>query len=518
MKRLLLYSFPFIILITWFIFIPKFYSRAPTTTIKKTYNTKQLSGKELAIRYCTMCHLFPEPALLDKKTWTDKVLPNMGQRLGIKSTNNNPYKDLDPKEIKIIKDLNIFPNNQIIQDEDWKKIVKYYKTEAPTKLSIIKNNTLINNSIMPFEAQYITVGEATFPMVTMLKYNKKTSELYIGDFLNLYAIKNTGDLTGHWKLNSPAVHAEFPDNKPPLVLGIGNFAPSDQENGVLSNLYPASSEKDNIYIQKLKRPVYFVSGDLNNDNIEDVIVCHFGNYTGKLSWYDGFNPDKEYILSYLPGSRVAYIKDMNNDKKQDIVVLMAQAYERVSIFYNKGDNTFEEEKVVEFPPVYGVSYLDLADINKDGFDDLIISNGDNWDLSPIEKPYHGFRIYLNNGKNHFTESYFFPLNGCSKVMAGDFDGDNDLDIVAISFYSVLDTPDKSFVYLQNDGKMNFTASYLPEAKDGKWLTMEIADFNNDKKDDVLLGSFIYNISEMGKAANSAGHTNFSQVLLLTQKK
>ncbi|GAA4301674.1 FG-GAP repeat domain-containing protein [Aestuariibaculum suncheonense] len=518
MKKILAYVLPLVMLTALLFFTLTSYSKIKTVPVNKIENTEQLSGRELAKRYCTMCHLFPEPSLLDKTTWAEKVLPNMGLRLGVKDPKTDPYKDLDPKEIQIIKSLNIFPNNQIILDDDWQKIIKYYKTEAPSKLPVAKNNTPVDNNLMPFEAQYITVGENKMPMVTMLEFNKKTSELYIGDFNNLYAVKNTGELTGHWKLNSPATHAEFRDNKSPLVLGIGNFAPSDQENGMLASLYPSQDDNDNIFIQNLKRPVYFVSGDLNNDRKKDVVVCNFGNYTGKLSWYDGFNSKKEHVLSYLPGARVAYIKDMNKDGKPDVIALMAQAFERVSIFYNQGNNIFEEEKVVEFPPVYGVSYLELVDMNKDGYNDLIISNGDNWDLSPIEKPYHGFRIYLNDGKNHFKESYFYPLSGCSKVMTGDFDGDDDLDIVAISFYSQLDKPNESFVYLQNDGKMNFTASYLPQAKDGKWLTMEIADFNNDKKDDVLLGSFIYNIAEMGKAATAAGHTKFSQVLLLTQKK
>jgi hypothetical protein len=92
-----------------------------------------------------------------------------------------------------------------------------------------------------------------------------------------------------------------------------------------------------------------------------------------------------------------------------------------------------------------------------------------------------------------------------------------LDIVAISFYAQLKNPGQGFVYLRNNGNMNFTASYLPEAKDGKWLTMELADFNKDGLLDVMLGSFIYNVNELSKAITASGHTSFSQVLLLTQK-
>ncbi|HRP33809.1 MAG TPA: hypothetical protein PKV73_18055, partial [Agriterribacter sp.] len=41
-------------------------------------------NKARALLYCSSCHLFPEPSLLDKKTWVNNVLPNMGWRLGIR--------------------------------------------------------------------------------------------------------------------------------------------------------------------------------------------------------------------------------------------------------------------------------------------------------------------------------------------------------------------------------------------------------------------------------------------------
>src|SRR5437667_5030468 len=40
-------------------------------------------GERLAHTYCAACHMFPEPALLDKKTWRTGVLPQMALRLGV---------------------------------------------------------------------------------------------------------------------------------------------------------------------------------------------------------------------------------------------------------------------------------------------------------------------------------------------------------------------------------------------------------------------------------------------------
>ncbi|HCZ37445.1 MAG TPA: hypothetical protein DHV26_16120, partial [Cytophagales bacterium] len=39
--------------------------------------------ERLARTYCSSCHQFPEPALLDKKTWAKKVLPEMAFRMGV---------------------------------------------------------------------------------------------------------------------------------------------------------------------------------------------------------------------------------------------------------------------------------------------------------------------------------------------------------------------------------------------------------------------------------------------------
>jgi hypothetical protein len=499
--------------------LPGFYSFRPDDRFQANDSfdfNSELTGKELALRYCVMCHAFTEPSLLDKKTWISSVLPNMGMRLGIKQKGSDPLKDMDSVDREIVKRLNIYPENPLILKEDWEKITEYFRNEAPSALPKQKTDVPVDKSLMPFTPQFISIGENNFPMVTMLGYNYYTDELFISDFDILYSLKNTSEITGQWKLNSPATHIEFQKNQAPLVLTVGHFGPSDQNLGILSNLYPSNDNK-NVFISNLKRPVYFVTGDLNGDKNRDVVVCNFGNYQGSLSWFDGCDPEKEHVLSYLPGARNAVIKDMDKDGRPDVAALMAQAFERVSVFRNEGNNVFTEEIAVEFPPVYGVSYFELADINNDGYDDILVSNGDNWDLSAIEKPYHGFRIYINDGKNKFTESFFFPMYGCSKAMTGDFDNDGDLDIVAISFYAQLKNPGQSFVYLRNNGNMNFTASYLPEAKDGKWLTMELADFNKDGLLDVMLGSFIYNVNELSKAITASGHTSFSQVLLLTQK-
>jgi hypothetical protein len=121
----------------------------------------------------------------------------------------------------------------------------------------------------------------------------------------------------------------------------------------------------------------------------------------------------------------------------------------------------------------------IGDIVTEGFPDIVYTCGDNADFSTVLKPYHGVYIYINDGSNHFKQQYFFPMHGCFKAMARDFDGDGDLDMAAISF----------FADYANRGKFDFQPYSIPETTSGRWLTMDAADIDGDGKVDLVLGNF-----------------------------
>ena len=56
-----------------------------------TSNEERLTeGEQLAKTHCASCHAFPEPDLLDKKTWANEVLPKMAELMYV-DTYYNPY-------------------------------------------------------------------------------------------------------------------------------------------------------------------------------------------------------------------------------------------------------------------------------------------------------------------------------------------------------------------------------------------------------------------------------------------
>src|SRR5690606_5594084 len=129
-----------LILILGFIFSFLIYSCGPSNEKTEKQSRAEsgsavLTGKQLSLRYCQSCHLYPEPDLLDKYTWERSVLPLMGRMFGI-------YEDLVPRSKvlegavnkKSVEAMNIFPREPSISDNDWQKIVDYYLSEAPEPL------------------------------------------------------------------------------------------------------------------------------------------------------------------------------------------------------------------------------------------------------------------------------------------------------------------------------------------------------------------------------------------------
>jgi hypothetical protein len=116
-------------------------------------------------------------------------------------------------------------------------------------------------------------------------------------------------------------------------------------------------------------------------------------------------------------------------------------------FYGGLGNGDYQQKIIEAIP--GSIALDVHDFNGDGYMDILYVNGDNFDHSQILKPYHGIRIFENDGENRFERKYFYPVYGAAKAQAHDFDLDGDLDlIVAANFADLKNNPERGIMYFE----------------------------------------------------------------------
>ncbi|MGC4037955.1 MAG: VCBS repeat-containing protein [Chitinophagaceae bacterium] len=464
-----------------------------------------LSGKELAMTHCSRCHSFVSPDILPKSSWP-YVLKAMGFRFGISPSGIRPDSLFEVGVAgDIVRKANIFPEKPLIAKADWNKIQQYFLDNAPDSIPDPVRKTPIRIGLKHFKYRETQFSHRP-PWTTMVKILPDKKGFAFADGKkrqNVLTFLNS-DLKENYSLDLTSTLIQMDEKKDGLYLtsiGRGVF-PSDAPAGSLQRLVKNDSgtryTSDNMLIPGLKRPVCMAYGDLNKDGLEDIVACEFGNETGELAWFQN-NGKGGYVKNVLrdkPGAITAIIKDVNKDGLPDIYVLMAQGDEAIFLYENQGGGKFKEKRLLSFLPLYGSQYMELADFNKDGFDDIVYVCGDNADKTPILKKYHGVYIFMNDGKGNFKQSYFYQLNGAYKAIVRDFDKDGDLDIAAISFFpDYRHYPEESFVYLENNGHLKFDDYSFPEATRGRWVVMDAADMDGDGDIDLALGSFVYFLAE-----------------------
>jgi hypothetical protein len=73
-------------------------------------------------------------------------------------------------------------------------------------------------------------------------------------------------------------------------------------------------------ISQMQCHVQISYGDLNNDGMEDLVACEFGDLTGDLVWYQNLSQHRysRKILRAKPGAVNSVLKDVNGDGCLDI--------------------------------------------------------------------------------------------------------------------------------------------------------------------------------------------------------
>lgn len=457
-------------------------------------NEEKNSGEVIARRYCGSCHQFPQPAVLDKITWEKKVLPKMGAMLGIDSYNDQYLTTIDQTDIG--------KKNGSIDFNDWGKIVQYYISQAPHKLPLQKRSSIKahTNRFAVKESSIKTSNPAT----SFARIDPGNQLIYVGamsDSSVLVFDKNLELIMKHKVKNLP-VHLTFeddmamPGDRIGVLTSIGTFYPNNQETGRVESF---NFNKEGKIIQlslvadSLPRPVQTTILDIDKDGLNDYLVCGFGNESGSFFYLHKKTTQRfeKKLIRSQPGAINSFVEDLNDDKLPDLITLFAQGDEGIYLFTNKGNGDFETTRILIFPPVYGSTYFEMQDVNGDGLKDIIYTCGDNFDYSRILKNYHGVYIFVNKGGHHFEQEYFFPINGCYKAIARDFDKDGDVDLATISYFPDVKTqPEESFVYLENSGKLHFTPFTIQQYHRGRWITMDAADIDSDGDDDIVIGSLI----------------------------
>jgi len=441
-------------------------------------------GHRLALAHCTRCHLLPAPEQLPRETWPF-VLSWMANYLGYR----NVYGPL-----QVIVDEVQIPGSPLIGADEFRELSDYYLLFAKAEASW-RTTPPIRPSLTQFQAEVPLRDLATEGLITLLHFEEATGQFYVGDgrARALQIHERDGRLIEKLELTSEPVGVQVLPTGFRLAL-LGDFMIDQQRGQVIEFTRDAQRQlRAHNVVEGYHRLTQALPADLNQDGVEDLLLIGFGQGSvGKVSilWRapDGA-PAGETVLLDQAGALNAVIHDFTEDGRPDILLLTSQGQQELLAFLNEGGGQFRRELIAKQFAGFGYNHLAIADFNQDGRMDLVLVNGNNMEIKNAPtKPYHGVRIWENQGGLQFKETHFFPLPGALKAVADDFDGDGDLDLAVISFYPdwSADFPE-TFVYLENQGGYQFAPSSLPPEHWGHWLTMTSADVDQDGHPDLILG-------------------------------
>lgn len=447
-------------------------------------------GKALAGKYCSNCHQVPDPALLDKSTWTNSVLPAMAEQLGIEVLEGNIY---------------LHSQQSALSSADWTKLVHYYQTLAPDTLQV-PNGYKHTQDWAVFTLKQPKIELSAVSSTLLVAIDSSRQRLYTSDLENpgLYTSDRLEQRKLLTTLPSSAIDICFPTLKNPkmAITCMGGMRALDITKGQIFTLDKKRGTEPEMISQDLIRPIQSQPIDYNKDGLQDYLVCAFGHNRGGLYILKQL-ADKptsgsrfeKVVVREMPGATQSYIRDLNSDGWPDIMTLFAHADEGIWVFMNDQKGGFIEKNVLRFPSVYGSSSFQLIDVTQDGKPDIVYTAGDNSDFSRVLKPYHGLYIFENTGNLTFRQSYFYPINGCTKAVASDFDQDGDMDIATIAFFADFQKkPQEGFLYFEQTDttpkqQPNFKPHAVPVHTHGRWICIDVEDYDGDGDDDIVLGNF-----------------------------
>jgi hypothetical protein len=476
-------------------------------------------GERLARTYCSACHAFPEPGLLDKKTWETGVLPQMLERLSGGSTEfsvaqsgtRSPYMTVLTK-----------PVSQADRD----RIAAFYLGHAPDSLppqALPAEPRLDPDAFRPGP---FVPRLASSAIITLLHADTAGRRVFVGEAAtNLLRVFGWDRRLITTLQLSSAPTGVIAEGRRVLVLEAGMLEPNDEPRGTLSQYdvgADGSLRFNHTIIDSLFRPVYARELDADGDGRNDLLIAEFGDNRGRLALYRATDTGFERrVLDETPGAIRFELHDLTGDGRSDIVALFGQGDERIVLYPNDGPGRFNERRVLaRFPPVYGSMYFTMRDFNGDGSLDILYVNGDNYDMSRVRKPFHGVRILENDGRgaNRFTERFFFPVYGAAQAAVADFDGDRDLDFVLTSnFADPAFHPERGIMYFQNTGTYTFLPYAFRIGAQSQWNLTTTADFNGDGRLDVLIGAMrLENIARLQRGSGPPAER--SEPLLLLENR
>ena len=278
-----------------------------------------------------------------------------------------------------------------------------------------------------------------------------------------------------------------------MVAVLGMLFPNNDKIGsvvILENDGHCNFTK-HVVVDKVARVSDVRAGDLDGDGDLDLAVAQFGYDDGETRWIENLGnwKFKSHILQNISGGINVELVDIDNDGDLDIVSLISQEWEEIYCFINDGKGNFKTKLLYKSSNEdFGSSGISICDLNKDGKPDILYTNGDAFDyIPPRPRPWHGVQWLENKGNLNFEYHRICNFAGAYNARACDIDQDGDMDIFVVSAFNSWEKPEaQSFIWLENDGKMQFKKHNIANSPT-HLLALELGDFNKDGLMDMVTG-------------------------------
>ncbi|HLO60921.1 MAG TPA: FG-GAP-like repeat-containing protein [Bacteroidales bacterium] len=261
-----------------------------------------------------------------------------------------------------------------------------------------------------------------------------------------------------------------------------------------------------------------IAGDVNHDGYDDMIVGA-PNYNGLRGcaylFYGGENADTVYDVLFIGqthdsqfGSKVSGAGDVNNDGYDDIMVsayMESDISGAVYIYYGGNPMDANPDVIIRGNHMIGFtgySIAALGDLNKDGFDDIIVGEkSGQYDIYGFGKAqvFYGGSNMDNSPDITFYGQGNIELFGGSVASAGDVNSDGFTDIIVGAIGEGLP---KAYIYFGGENMDNKADIIINGAECIKGFATSLSsagDVNHDGYDDIIIGYYIGTKDIKGKA-------------------